>query len=67
MHLNTKTELPYRSPTTELLNLMTAWKSRILHTYHGFKLRHNLGNFDTDVTTGETQRKLLTAKVFVYM
>ena len=53
------------SRTSELIHLLTAWKPRILYMCHGFKLRSNFGNFETVLTTGEPDRRVLKAEVFV--
>jgi len=65
MHLDTITEFPYMSRASELINLLTAWKPRILYMCHGYKLRSNFGNFETSLTTGGPDRRVLKAELFV--
>ena len=64
MHLDTITEFPYISRTSEPLNSSTAWKPRILYMCHALKLRSIFGNFETDLTTSEPDSRVLKAELF---
>jgi hypothetical protein len=58
MHVDTITVLSYMSRTSELMNLLTAWKPRILYTCRGFELRRNFGSSETGLKTSESERKV---------